>query len=44
MNGAFQLLVYGDNLWGENIHNMEKNTKEFLVAGKGGVRLDGYTG
>ena len=43
MNGTHQLLVYGDNLVGENIYSIEKNTKEFLVAGKE-VRLDGYTG
>jgi hypothetical protein len=34
MNGTLHLLVYGDNLVPENIYNIEKNTKEFLVAGK----------
>ena len=29
MNGTLQLLVDGDNLFGENIYNIEKNTKEF---------------
>jgi hypothetical protein len=34
MNGTRQCLLYGDNLVGGNLHNVEKNTKEFLVAGK----------